>query len=192
MDLGTTLAAVVLLSLERACYVWIARAPRAFQAWCARPAVARLGEPVAVVRRLFYAFKIVQTAVFLGWCWVYGGGSLAPTARDPLVLALAGAAIAVGQTLNWSVFWRLGWIGAFFGDRLGYDVRWSREFPFSLLSHPQYVGTVLTIWGVFALMRFPEADWPVLPALETVYYLVGGFLEARGERKPVFPSRSAI
>ena len=36
-----------------------------------------------------------------------------------------------------------------------------------------YIGTVLSIWGFFAAVRFPHADWVVLPALETVYYVVG-------------------
>jgi methylene-fatty-acyl-phospholipid synthase len=44
-------------------------------------------------------------------------------------LALAGAAIVAGQILNWSVFYRLGWVGAFFGARLGHRVPWCREFP---------------------------------------------------------------
>jgi methylene-fatty-acyl-phospholipid synthase len=180
MSLGAVLAAAVLLGAERACYVWIARAPGSFRAWCALPAVAGLGEPVVIVRRLFYAFKVLQALVFLGWCVLHGDGSLMPTARDPAVLGLAAAAIAAGQVLNWSVFYRLGWVGAFFGDRLGHEVRWCREFPFSLLSHPQYVGTVLTIWGFFAIMRFPHDDWYVLPLLETGYYLLGGYLEAGG------------
>jgi hypothetical protein len=76
-------------------------------------------------------------------------------------------------------FYRLGRVGAFFGSRLGHDVRWCRAFPFSLLAHPQYVGTVMTIWGFFLAMRFPREDWYVLPAIETVYYVVGGYLEAR-------------
>jgi methylene-fatty-acyl-phospholipid synthase len=177
MSLGVVLVAAVLLSVERACYIWIARAPGAFRAWCRRPLVARLGEPVVVVRVLFYAFKVLQISVFLGWCWLHGNGSVVPTARDRIVLGLAAVAIIVGQALNWSVFYRLGWVGAFFGDRLGHDVPWCRAFPFSLLSHPQYVGTVLTIWGFFAIMRFPGHDWCVLPLLETAYYLAGAWLE---------------
>lgn len=179
MNLGALLAAAILLSAERVCYVWIARAPDAFRAWCARPSIARLGEPVAVVRALFYVFKILQLAVFLGWCYVHGNGSLGPAARDPVALGIAVAAMVAGQILNWSVFYRLGPVGAFFGDRLGHEVRWCREFPFSLLAHPQYIGTVLTIWGFFAAMRFPRDDWAVIPALETVYYVVGAYLEER-------------
>jgi methylene-fatty-acyl-phospholipid synthase len=179
VSLGAVLVAAVLLSVERVAYVGILRRPDVFRRWCARPAIARLGEPVAIVRGLFYAFKVLQLSVFAGWCHVHGHGSLVPETSDPAVLGVAGALIAAGQVLNWSVFYRLGRIGAFFGDRLGYDVPWCREFPFSLMSHPQYVGTVLTIWGLFLALRFPRDDWYLLPALETVYYVLGAYAEAR-------------
>jgi len=48
-------------------------------------------------------------------------------------------------------------------------IPWCGAFPFSIVAHPQYVGTVLTIWGVFLILRFPHGDWLVLPALETLY-----------------------
>ncbi len=181
---AVALVAAALLGMERVCYVWIARSPEVFQAWCERRSVAWIGEPVGVVRAFFYAFKAVQAAVFVGWCYVHGHGSVSPTIRDAPAFAVAAVAIVIGQALNWSVFYRLGWIGAFFGDRLGHDVPWSREFPFSLLSHPQYVGTVLTIWGFFAIMRFPRDDWLTLPVLETVYYVLGGYLESSAPTRP--------
>jgi hypothetical protein len=89
--------------------------------------------------------------------------------------------MVAGQVLNVSVFHRLGRIGVFYGDRLGYQLPWYQCFPFSLLSHPQYVGTVMTIWGVFLALRFPHSDWSILPALETAYYAAGSYLEERGE-----------
>ena len=71
-------------------------------------------------------------------------------------------------------------------------MRHCREFPFSLLSHPQYVRTMLTIWGVFLALRFPHADWHVLRAVETVYYAAAARLEllrrsAQGLRKRIVP-----
>jgi methylene-fatty-acyl-phospholipid synthase len=169
--------AAVVLSLERICYVAIWRAPAAFQVWCAHPAVRWMGEPVRVLQWLFIAFKALQIAVFLVWCYVHGRGDVAPP-------ALAGAAIATGvllmvggQVLNAMVFYRLGAVGVFYGNRLGHTIPWCRAFPFSRLNHPQYVGTVLSIWGLFLAMRFPQADWFVLPALETAYYLAGAHLE---------------
>ena len=95
------------------------------------------------------------------------------------MLAVAAALMGFGQLLNFGVFYRLGAVGVFFGDRLGHAVPWCREFPFSWVSHPQYVGTVLTIWGLFLAVRFPQPDWFLLPVLETVYYALGARLETR-------------
>jgi hypothetical protein len=180
VTLPLLLAAAAALSVERACYVWIARTPEVFRRWCAHSVVARIGEPIAVVRVLFYSFKAVQLSVFVGWCYLLGQGSLAPAEHDVAAVTVGGALILVGQTLNVAVFYRLGVVGVFYGDRLGYEVPWCRDFPFSVLSHPQYVGTVLSIWGFFLALRFPHDDWILLPALETVYYAVGTFLEERG------------
>jgi len=185
--LGVLLGAAVALSAERACYIWIARAPRAFGRFCAWRAVAWIGEPVAVVRALFCGFKLLQIATFAWWCRAHGEGSLAPAA-DTLVLAAGGAAIVAGQILNLAVFYRLGSVAVFYGDRFGHEVPWCRAFPFSVLSHPQYVGAVMTIWGLFAVMRFPHPDWIVLPTLETIYYALGGWLETRGKRADYGPA----
>jgi len=171
------LGAAAALTLERVCYVWIARAPASFRAWCARPLVAHLGEPVDVVEKLFCGFKLLQAAVFAAWC--HGHGSLAPAAGG-WALGAAAVLVLAGQVLNVSVFYRLGRIGVFFGDRLGHPRPWCRSFPFSLHSHPQYVGAAMTIWGIFIAMRFPHADWSALPILETVYYAVGAVLEQGG------------
>src|SRR5262249_32637343 len=155
-----------LLGVERACYVWIARSPRSFRAWAVRPAVAAHGEPVAIVAKLFYAFKILQVSVFLGWCYVYGG-SLVPAAPT-VVIAVAAVVLLAGQTLVMSAFYRLGRVAVFFGDRLGHEGPWCSAFPFSVLPHPQYLGALLSIWGFFAAMRFPYPDWCVIPVVETV------------------------
>jgi methylene-fatty-acyl-phospholipid synthase len=141
--------------------------------------VARLGEPVAIVRKLFYGFKLLQLSVFGGWCYLYGDGSLAIADRGVGPLGVGSVLLVAGQVLNWTVFYRLGAAGVFYGDRLGLEVPRCRAFPFSVLAHPQYVGTVLSIWGLFVAMRFPHGDWSLLPALETVYYVVGARLEGR-------------
>jgi hypothetical protein len=172
--MGWLVVAAVALGLERACYVWIARGPRSFRAWCVRPSVTRLGAPVDIVRRLFYGFKVIQLAVFVGWCWAWG--TLTPVS-DPAVLAVGIGLMGVGQTLNGSVFYRLGAVGVFYGDRLGHEVPRCRELPLSLIAHPQYLGALLSIWGFFVTMRFPHDDWVLLPALETFYYVVGTYLE---------------
>jgi methylene-fatty-acyl-phospholipid synthase len=181
VTLAWFLGAVVALSFERVCYVWIARSPHAFRTWCARPSVAWLGEPVAVVGALFCAFKFVQLAVFAGWCYAHGHGSLLPANCDVVVLAMGGALLVAGQVLNAAVFYRLGAVGVFFGARLGHEIPWCRAFPFSVFSHPQYVGAVLSIWGLFLVVRFPHDDWSLLPALETLYYSLSMVLEGRAQ-----------
>lgn len=177
MSLWALLGVAALLSLERLCYAWIWRAPEAFCAWCDRPAVAWVGKPVDVVQKLFYGFKVIQGAVFVGWCYVYGQGALWTLSGNAWSLGLGGILIVVGQILNVSVLYRLGKVGVFYGNKLGYETPWCRAFPFTLLQHPQYVGTVLSIWGLFLLMRFPHDDWYLLPLVETVYYALGAYVE---------------
>jgi len=178
MSLWVFLVAAVLLSLERVCYVWAWRAPESFRAFCDRPGVLVLGDPVSVLQKLFFCFKGIQLAVFFGWCYLHGAGFLSSlTSGDLVALAVGTAAIVTGQFLNFSVFYRLGKIGVFYGNKYGYVVPWCREFPFSLLTHPQYVGTLLSIWGFFLAMRFPHDDWYLLPTLQTTYYVVGAYFE---------------
>ena len=135
MSLWALLGVAVLLSLERLCYVGIWRHPAAWRAVCAQPAVACLGTPVAVVQQLFYGFKVLQGAVFVGWVYVYGHGSLWPLSGGAWSLGLGGVLLVVGQLLNVSVFYRLGPVGVFYGNRLGYETPWCRAFPFSWLTH---------------------------------------------------------
>lgn len=171
------LVAAVLLSVERLCYIWVWRRPDVFRARVAVLATVVAVDPVATVRSLFYAFKVLQIAVFLGWCYAFGHGQIWQAERPGGVVPLGMGLIAVGQVLNMSVFYRLGAVGVFYGSRFGHAVPWVSSFPFSWLKHPQYVGTVLSIWGLFLAIRFPSPDWCVVPLLETAYYSVGATLE---------------
>lgn len=173
MNGPTLVAAIVLLALERLAYVAISRWPGALDQWCVRLA-PRL-DRVDAVLGLFVLFKLLQGTVFLGWHLVHG--PVPEESVDPLVAWLGAACIVVGQFLNVAVFQRLGRIGVFYGDRFGHDVPWCTAFPFSWLSHPQYAGAVLTIWGLFLMVRYPAPDWVVLPLVETAYYVIGSYLE---------------
>src|SRR5262249_36220966 len=122
-------------------------------------------------------FKTLQLAVFFGWCYLYGEGTIIALGEPAPWMAIGGALIAFGQVLNVGVFVRLGKIGVFYGNRLGYHIQWCKSFPFSLVPHPQYVGAVLSIWGFFMTTRFPHDDWFMLPLLQTGYYVAGAYLE---------------
>jgi methylene-fatty-acyl-phospholipid synthase len=171
------LGAAALLSLERISYLWIWRNPDSFRRLCARARPFSAKDPVNALEYLFYGFKVLQCAVFLGWCMFQAGGWLFPLAGSGLSIALGAAMIVAGQLLNLSVFYRLGKIGVFYGNRFGYKVAWCRRFPFSMFDHPQYFGALLSIWGFFLVMRFPHDDWFFLPVLETVYYILAAYFE---------------
>jgi len=171
------LLAAVLLSFERICYLWIWHSPERFRVWCVNPAHGRVAEPVDILQTLFWIFKVLQGAVFVGWCFIYGNGSLWPASSSLFNLGFGTVLMAAGQALNVSVFHRLGKIGVFYGNKFGHKIPWSRKFPFSCLKHPQYVGALLSIWGFFMVTRFPHDDWYLLPVLETVYYALGAYFE---------------
>jgi phosphatidyl-N-methylethanolamine N-methyltransferase len=174
--LAVVSCAATLLGAERLCYVWIARAPERFRAVCAGPLMSMAEDPITAVAWLFYGFKVLQFSVFVWWCCVFGQGLPAPD-LDLSAAATGILALVVGQTLNLSVFYRLGRTGVFYGAQFGYSVNWTDAFPFSVFKHPQYVGTVLSIWGFFLIARYPQGDWWLLPAIETIYYAIGARLE---------------
>jgi len=172
------LIAAILLSFERIAYVWVSRRPEWFHALCQRRLGGILGQPTAAIRRLFYVFKVLQVSTFAGWCYYFGRGSSVSVRESLIPVTIGAMLVIIGQMLNLGVFYRLGSLGVFYGSRFGYEIPWCREFPFSLFDHPQYVGTVASIWGFFIAVRFPSHDWYLLPGLETVYYGIGAWLES--------------
>ena len=169
------LAAAILLAFERIAYVWVWRYPRSFTALCA-PFSAEVQAPVVILERMFNCFKVIQISVFLAWFYFHPNQPLWMSGN--FVPLTAGATLLlIGQVLNLSVFYRLGSVGVFYGNRFGYEVPWCTEFPFSLMDHPQYVGALLSIWGLFLALQYPHPDWYAIPALETLYYSLGGYLE---------------
>ena len=175
------LLAAAALSLERIGYFLAWRYPAAFHRRCAALGIAR--DPVSALERLFYAFKAIQFLVFGSWLVYFSG---AQWEWDPTVgqAAVGTALVAIGQLLNLSTCYRLGRIGVFYGVRFGHAVPWRTEFPFSVVDHPQYVGTVLSIWGLFIALRFPGADWAIVPIIESLYYALSAVFESeRGLRR---------
>ena len=74
-----------------------------------------------------------------------------------------GTAVLVcgGQLLNLSTYRALGTVGVYYGHKLGRRVPWVTTFPFNVTSHPQYVGSVATIWGAACCLHRvfpPDAD----------------------------------
>ena len=82
---------------------------------------------------------------------------------------------SVLQTLNVSMYNAIGKKGVYYGEKLGSKVPWCTSFPFSVVSHPQYVGSVLSIWGVFALVyaQGPATLWTVATYWTGLYFVTG-------------------
>tara|TARA_B100000497_G_scaffold12826_1_gene14656 strand:- start:188 stop:520 length:333 start_codon:yes stop_codon:yes gene_type:complete len=61
--------------------------------------------------------------------------------------------LTIGQTLNTAVYYKLGLIGVYYGDRLGYQLPYIITFPYNIgIKNPQYVGCVLTLCGLYPLI----------------------------------------
>ncbi|GFQ05313.1 phosphatidyl-n-methylethanolamine n-methyltransferase [Phtheirospermum japonicum] len=50
-----------------------------------------------------------------------------------------------GQFLNFRVYQLLGETGTYYGVRFGKIVPWVTEFPFGVISDPQYVGSIMSL-----------------------------------------------
>ena len=64
------------------------------------------------------------------------------------------------------------------GFKLGHKIPWVDGFPFNVVSHPQYVGSVLTVWGMAALLwTQAPAGLGLIAAYWTLLYVITAFWE---------------
>jgi Phospholipid methyltransferase len=86
------------------------------------------------------------------------------------------------QILNAAIFLAIGAVGVYYGARLGYKVPWHNGFPFQVfglrLAHPQYIGSVLTVWGMtLALWSIAPPGQLTLAAYWTLLYCITAIQE---------------
>ena len=61
--------------------------------------------------------------------------------------------ITIGQILNISVYYKIGIIGVYYGNKLGYNLPWITTFPYNIgINNPQYIGCILTLFGLYPLL----------------------------------------
>jgi protein-S-isoprenylcysteine O-methyltransferase Ste14 len=73
-----------------------------------------------------------------------------------------------------------GKAGVYYGVKFGLSIPWYEGFPFTVVKHPQYVGCILTIWGMVSIFFAPEyIDLGLLTVASvwTMYYMFSGFIE---------------
>lgn len=107
-----------------------------------------------------------------------------PTGIDvfeiPLVAAVCGGLlIAYGQTLNVGIYKAIGHVGVYYGFKLGHKVPWVNGFPFNVVKHPQYVGSVATVLGAMVIV-WTQAPSGVglLAGYWTMLYIFTGVMES--------------
>jgi len=123
------------------------------------------------------AFKVVQVAVFGSWYYLHFGFNLPPAQPSPQVALVSLVVFAVGQILNLSVWYQIGKDGVCYGVKYGRTIPWCTSFPYNVLSHPQYTGAILTVWGIFGLLaQSAPNDWFAIPIIETALYILSMFV----------------
>jgi len=82
----------------------------------------------------------------------------------------------VGQTLNIMVYIRLGNIGVYYGNKIGYTTKWIKAFPYNLgISNPQYIGCIISLLSLFIL--FPFIDIAIISLYWISLYIVTCIIE---------------
>lgn len=85
--------------------------------------------------------------------WLHEGAHAQPPQPQPheptVKRSLPGPSL---QWLNVGIFKAIGHAGVYYGFKLGHTVPWVSGFPFNVVSHPQYVGSVATVLGGAALV----------------------------------------
>ena len=100
--------------------------------------------------------------------------------RVGLVQWLAALALfGFGQSLNAGIFAAIGKVGVYYGSKLGHTVPWVTGWPFDTVSHPQYVGSVLSVWGLAVLLwgSVPGGALVAVAAYWTGLYVITGVQE---------------
>jgi methylene-fatty-acyl-phospholipid synthase len=155
-----------LLSMERLTYGVVWKNPKVVTPISS--AFGMKGKEPEFLFNLVRLFKLVQLYVFATWYYAHYGTSLPSLSWLQMVL---GSSVALfGQLLNFLVWYRIGLEGVCYGCKFGRNVPWCTQFPYSHFAHPQYLGAILTVWGMFILSWNECNDWYVLPVVETLLY----------------------
>ena len=82
------------------------------------------------------------------------------------------------QVLNISIYRAIGKKGVYYGFKLGSPVPWHTGFPFNVVSHPQYVGSIMTIWGAGGLVwSQAPSGWTAMLIYWSALYVLTGLQE---------------
>ncbi len=102
---------------------------------------------------LISSLSIIQKSLQIGTILNYSieHNTLIPYIENFNIMNLS--LLIIGQSLNTAVYNKLGLIGVYYGNRLGYELPYITTFPYNIgIKNPQYVGCVLTLCGLYPLI----------------------------------------
>ncbi|KAK3286300.1 hypothetical protein CYMTET_6137 [Cymbomonas tetramitiformis] len=102
--------------------------------------------PVHVFAGIAGAIKVFQLTTFAIWYLNISVPEFSALSNLQLIVGFTFG--VTGQVLNLSMVKAIGLEGVYYGTRLGCDIPWCTTFPYSILSHPQYIGSVLSFWSL--------------------------------------------
>jgi methylene-fatty-acyl-phospholipid synthase len=166
---------LAIMSIPHIYYFWIWVNPSAFTR---TTRALNQKDPVAFLANSATLIKFLQFGMGIFWSMNHG---VIPNPMDNMkTLVLGGVFFLIGQILNIAVYQTLGRNGVYYGSRLGQPCPWVTGFPFNTVPHPQYVGSVLTLWGLtilFATDSHISSGLITLQLIWTAYYFITGVYE---------------
>jgi methylene-fatty-acyl-phospholipid synthase len=163
------------LGPERLTYGFVYHYTPSFRRICNLGATGKAD--LTIMHTLVSTFKVVQilaVASDLGpkLKWSLPLAAMVADESAMLRLAVGLALIAFGQLLNASIYWAIGSVGVHYGHQLGHTVPWCEGWPFTFLSNPQYIGVVLTFWGIYLALApsWTDYEWFTIPLVISFWY----------------------
>lgn len=132
------------------------------------------------VRYCCTLFKFLQG--YVSYTEIMKLGGLETISLTAVTVPLSVVLVGFGQYLNYAVFQKLGVYGVFYGNVYGYKTPWVTGFPYNVVGHPQYVGVMLTVLGIFVLWS-SQPLWYVMPVITATYYLIEILIEYKPSGK---------
>lgn len=166
---------LAVMSIPHIYYFWIWVNPSGFTRFTR---TLNLKDPVAVLANTATMIKFLQFGMAIYWFTQHG--VMSNPMDNMKTLVLGGVFFLIGQILNIAVYQTLGRNGVYYGSRLGQPCPWVSGFPFNTVPHPQYVGSVLTIWGLTILFVNDsqiKAGAITLQVIWSTYYFITGVFE---------------
>lgn len=184
-DLEALWLCCIAVSLPHIFYLWLWRSPRAWIARCEKIKA----DPSRCMCEWALLLKAVQACAFFVWVCtreppeqVLAKMSERAGKKEAL-LTVSIVLLTMGQVLNGSCFRALGVDGIYYGVKFGKKIPWCRHWPYGgngSIPHPQYVGCVLTIWGMILAVCTPAHYTRGALGLGTfwsILYVLSGIVE---------------